>query len=400
MQHQVSSTDINSESAVDHLMALLAVEGLSGQEANVSQEIVRRLIDLGCQSSWIRHDTAHKRIGKNYQVGNLIVRMPGKGALKNAPRQMYSGHLDTVPLCRGAVPVLGGSRITSKGPTALGGDNRTAVAAMVTLVETLLSQAMPRPPITLLFTVGEESGLNGAKEVRLKDLGNPAMGFNIDGGDPSYAVVGAIGADRWVADVHGRSTHAGVYPEGGISATLIASRAIAKVADLGYFGKINIDGKQGTSNIGMFSGGEATNQVTDYVRITGECRSHSKSFLKKITAIYRNAFNESVNETVNNKGIKGQVDFIAERDYDAFKMSSKSEPVKRVKRALSEMGREAKLVIANGGLDANYLNLIGLPTVTLGAGQHAAHTIEEYVEVSEYLDGCRLLVNLAVGSDR
>jgi tripeptide aminopeptidase len=54
-----------------------------------------------------------------------------------------------------------------------------------------------------------------------------------------------------------------------------------------------------------------------------------------------------------------------------------------------------RLELADGGLDANYLNAKGLPTVTFGAGQHSPHTLDEYVDVKEYLGGCRLAVALA-----
>ena len=50
---------------------------------------------------------------------------------------------------------------------------------------------------------------------------------------------------------------------------------------------------------------------------------------------------------------------------------------------------------ANGGLDANWLNSKGIPTVTLGAGQHNAHTLKEYVDIGEYLLGCKLALALA-----
>ena len=50
---------------------------------------------------------------------------------------------------------------------------------------------------------------------------------------------------------------------------------------------------------------------------------------------------------------------------------------------------------ADGGLDANYLNARGLPTVTFGAGQHSPHTVDEYADLREYLGGCRLAVALA-----
>ena len=66
---------------------------------------------------------------------------------------------------RGAKPKREGDRIVSDGTTALGGDNRTGCAVLVTLVETLLKHKLPHPPITLLFTVREESGLHGAREL-------------------------------------------------------------------------------------------------------------------------------------------------------------------------------------------------------------------------------------------
>ena len=42
-------------------------------------------------------------------------------------------HLDTVPLCAGAVPVRKGKRIVPAGKTALGADNRTGVGCLVNL---------------------------------------------------------------------------------------------------------------------------------------------------------------------------------------------------------------------------------------------------------------------------
>lgn len=386
---------IDERRALDHLLALLKIEGLSGQEANIAAEIRQRLAQAGCKSSWIRHDNAHRRIGHGYQVGNLIVRIPGHGVLRREPRRLFSAHMDTVPLCRGAVPKLAGDRIIAAGATALGGDNRTAVAALVTVVEALLANKLPHPPLTFLFTVGEEVGLEGSKVVNLKDLGHPAFGFNVDGGHPDFAVIGAIGADRWQAHVYGRSSHAGVHPEHGISATLIASRAISAVAEQGFFGQIMIDEHFGTANVGAFRGGEASNQVTDYVLVTGECRSHSRAFLRTITSTYRKAFKGAARSVRNNRGEQGRVEFLAERDYNAFKMPATSEPVRRAKASIEALGGEPKLAIANGGLDANYLNSLGVPTVTLGAGQHNPHTIDEYIDIDEYTDGCRLLTRLA-----
>ena len=140
---------LDERRALKHLMDFLAIEGLSGREQAVATAVRKRLLAAGCKPAWIVEGEAPPG---DFQQGNLIVKMPGT---VKAPRRLFMGHMDTVPLCRGAVPVRKGQRIVSRGKTALGGDDRTAVACLVTLIETLLKKALPHPPLTILFTVGE-----------------------------------------------------------------------------------------------------------------------------------------------------------------------------------------------------------------------------------------------------
>ena len=139
------STKVNEKRSEKHLLDLLKVEGLSGREATVAAAIREKFIAAGCRPSWIRHDRVNRQIPDGdwggWEIGNLIVKIPGT---IRAPRRLFMGHMDTVPLCRGAVPIKKGNRIVSKGDTALGGDNRTACAALVTMVETLLKSEAPR----------------------------------------------------------------------------------------------------------------------------------------------------------------------------------------------------------------------------------------------------------------
>jgi tripeptide aminopeptidase len=375
-----------------HLLELLAIEGLSGREKRVAEAVRQRARAAGCRPAWIRYDDAHSRIPGDFETGNLIIRLPGT---VKAPRRMLSGHLDTVPLCRGAVPVRKNGRIVSKGKTGLGGDNRTAVACMVTVLETILHHELDHPPLTFLFTVGEEIGLWGARAVRLIDLGRPKLVVNNDGGSPADLAVGALGADRWEVDVIGRASHAGAHPDHGVSATLIASMAIADVAARGYFGKVRIKNRRGTSNIGIIRGGEATNQVTDQVYLKGESRSHDTRFVSEITSTYRKAFERAARKVKDNKGRCGKIRFRARTDYAPFHIDRKAPVVHLAVDAVRSLGLRPRLLSVDGGLDANHLTARGVPTVTLGAGQHRPHTVEEYVDVREYLDGCRLALELA-----
>ena len=385
---------INDTRALQHLMDLLRVEGLSGREGNVAALVRKKLLAAGCRPSWIRHDRAHKKIRGDYEIGNMIVRIPGT---IRAPRRLFMGHLDTVPLCRGAVPVRKGNRSGSKKATALGADNRTSVACIVTLVETLLKHDLPRPPLTVLLTVGEEVGLSGVRHASVRDLGQPSLGFNIDSGDPRVLVVGAIGAERWEVDVIGYSSHAAVHPEDGVSAIVIASRAIDEVARKGYFGKVRKGKKEGTSNVGIVRGGEATNQVTDRVYVMGESRSHQPAFRREITAVYRRAFEKAAKSVRNKAGRTGRVRFTAKADYEAYRLAGDAPVVRLAMDQIQAFRWKPSLLVVNGGTDANYLNAKGVPTVTLGAGQHHAHTVEEYADIKEYLGGCRLALALAQG---
>jgi tripeptide aminopeptidase len=389
----MKSSQVEKDHALKTLLDLLAIGGPTGQEGKVAAAITKKLIAAGCKKAWIKTDDAHKRLGDGYTCGNLIVLLPG--TVKSAPRIMFSAHMDTVPLCKGAIPVVKGNRIVSKGDTGLGGDDRSGCAAIVTMVETLLKYKLPHPPITLLFPIAEENGLNGSRMVRFKDLGHPAMGFNLDGQEPNEIVIGAMSAVRWKAEITGRSSHAGLAPHKGISAGLIAAKAMSSIAAQGYFGRIVKGNRKGTSNLGSMQGGEASNQVMDKAVLTGECRSHNPAFLEQIIKVYKASFEQAARSVTNDAGKCGSVRFTTVGDYRAFRLK-KSEPCVQIAgKAVKAVGLTPNPLVMDAGLDANNFNEKGLPTVTLGTGAHHFHQTDEYVDIKEYLTTCEVLLNIA-----
>jgi tripeptide aminopeptidase len=389
---------INADQAIARLMRFLAVPGVTGKEAAIARDVAAALREIGVPAAQIKHDDAHTKIPLPTEVGNLIVTLPGT---RPGPHRLFSTHLDTVPLCAGAVPVRKGAKIVPQSKTALGGDNRTGCAALVTLAATLIEKKLPHPPITLLFTVREESGLWGARYVDTKMLGPVTMGLNIDGGSPRELTLGALGADRWAVEIFGKASHAGVRPEHGISATMVAAHALADIHKAGWFGKISKSGHEGTSNVGPVgdgiggSAGQATNVVTDYVRIQGESRSHDAAFIGQITAAYAEAFKKAATKVTDVAGKSAKVKFTKNRDYHPFKLKATAPVVKLAESAGKSLGWEPKLRTSNGGLDANWLTKNGVPTITFGAGQNGIHTVEEWVNLDDYVDGCRFALALA-----
>ncbi|MCS7272442.1 MAG: M20/M25/M40 family metallo-hydrolase, partial [Gemmataceae bacterium] len=304
----------------------------------------------------------------------------------------------------GAEPKVEGRRVINlqEGKTALGGDNRTGCAVLVTLAAELIRQELPHPPLTLLFTVREESGLYGARYVNPADLGNPAFGFNVDGRCAAELTIGAIGADRWTVDIYGRASHAGVAPEKGISAAMILALAMQDIFRTGWWGKISKNGREGTCNIGYIgdahgrSAGNATNVIMDYVHVKGESRSHDAQFVREITAACQAAFQRAARKVKDCEDRTGRVVFQSRLDYLPFRLPDDAPVVQRAVRAAHAIGLTPTLRVTNGGLDANWLVKHGIPTVTFGAGQNEIHTVQEFIDLDEFDHACRLALALAV----
>src|SRR5205809_5071512 len=146
----MTEPNLDVDAAIARLLRFLAVEGVTGQEKAIGAEVVRHLVEAGVPRRAIRFDKANNHIPLPTQTGNRIATLPGT---RPGPRRLFMTHLDTVPLCSGAKPVRRGKRVEAAGDTALGGDNRTGVACLVTMVATLLGEQLPHPPLTVLFTV-------------------------------------------------------------------------------------------------------------------------------------------------------------------------------------------------------------------------------------------------------
>jgi len=391
----------DTQAALDRLMRFLSIEGVTGEEKAIAEDVAKALQEAGVPAEAIVYDDANTRIPVPTQTGNLIVKIPGRGALGNAEPIMFMTHLDTVPLCAGAKPRITGDKIVSGGDTALGGDNRTGCAVLVSLAAELAKQNLDHPPLVLVFCVREESGLWGARHINLDTLGPVSMGFNYDGSRPADVVTGAVGGDGWSVEIFGRASHAGVAPERGISASMVAAMALADAQANGWFGKVVKGDKAGTSNVGTIAGkdgrgaGDATNVVTDYCYVEGESRSHDMTFVDAITDAFEAAFVKAGKALVSSEGKTARVVFSRQRKYHSFSLDRDSAVVRRGIKGVEAIGLTPNPRLVNGGLDANYLSLHGIPTVTFGAGQNEAHTVDEWVDIPAFQNACRLAIALA-----
>jgi len=386
---------IDKERAVATVMELLSVPGVSCEERDIARKIVQILTRHGVPRKAIQFDDAHRKSPHGGNVGNLIVKLPGT---VRGPRRLLSAHMDTVPICRNAEPVLRGRAIVSaRNGTGTGADNRSGCGALVVAAIEILAQQLPHPPLTLLFTVQEEIGLVGARYVDARRLGSPKLAFNFDGGPPNCVEIGATGGYHLEIDVRGIPSHAGGRPERGVSAAMIAAVAMADLKKNGWFGLVMKHGVRGTSNIGTVHGGEATNVVMDHLHLTGECRSFSRALRRQIAAAYRRAFERAAENLVSSEGKHGSIRFKRTKKYEAFKLPRSSPSVNEVIRVLHRLRMKPTLEYSNGGLDANWLAEHGIHAATVGAGTLGAHTVKEKLVLSQYIGGCKVALGLATG---
>ena len=387
----------SESAALKLLMELIPIPGKSCEEAEIAQRIIKKAKAAGVPDAAIKIDSAHKKSPYGGDCGNLIIKL--KGTVK-APRRLLMAHIDTVPLCVGARPVRDGAIIRPKDSnTALGGDDRAGTTVLLSTLLTILKQKLQHPPLTFFWPVQEEIGLVGVKHVSVRDLGTPKLCFNWDGHSAAGITIGATGAFNIKIDVHGIAAHAGMHPELGIPAMGIASVAIADLIENGWHGLVEQGSKRGTCNLGIINGGDATNVVNDRCTIWGEVRSHDEKFRQRILKEIEKAFQRAAKKLKSADGKTGSFDFDWDVKYPAFLISKKEACVQAAKQAVEKTDLEPHFIVANGGLDANYLSDHGFPTVTLGCGETNVHTTSEHVVIEDFLNACRIALHLATDTE-
>ena len=137
------------------LVDMMETDAVSGNEKAVAVKLRSALEAMGFNVSM---DDAGASFGGN--CGNLFAYRNGElpGAL------LFSAHMDRVPNGFGIRPSLRDGVLYSDGTTILAADDLAGVCAVLNGLRILLSDRTPSlPRLEVLFTVGEETGLWGAK---------------------------------------------------------------------------------------------------------------------------------------------------------------------------------------------------------------------------------------------
>lgn len=353
---------INKARLVKDFLNWIQIDSETGDEANIQQLLKKKFEYLGLE---VEEDNAKEKTG--FGANNLICTLPGN---PKYPMIYFTAHMDTVVPGKGVKPIVTEEEITSDGTTILGADDKTGIAAIIETIQVLKDENIDHGPIQFVITVGEESGLVGAKALE-RSMIKAKFGYALDSDGPvGNIIVAAPTQMKLLATVRGKTAHAGIAPEKGISAITLAAKAIAKMP----LGRID---KETTANIGRFQGGQKTNIVCDEVEILAEARSLEPAKVQGQIDKMIEAFESVASE------MGGSVEVETDVMYPGFKQVDGDLVVEIAKRAAKAINRTPVLKTSGGGSDANIIAGFGIPTVNLAVGYRDIHTKSETMPIDE-----------------
>ncbi len=371
---------INPKRLKGFFLDLVKIDSHSREEKEVAAYIRTHLEALGVDVSM---DDTGEKIGGN--CGNLFARIRGSLAEKVEPL-LFCAHMDTVVPGKGVKPIEEHGLFHSSGDTILGADDKSGVAAMLEMVHVLKENNLEFGEIELLFTVAEEIGLMGAKNFDTSILKSKRAYF-LDTENVFNIGIGAPSAYRMTYRVFGQEAHAGLSPEKGLSAILVAAKAIQAMP----LGRID---EETTANIGVIEGGTATNIITKLVTLRGEARSHNMGKLEKQVKDMRQAFEWAADKTIaiiDGEPVRARIEETRSLEYQAFRIPEESFTYQLAFNAGAELGIKMLPEVSGGGSDANVFNALGIESVILGTGMQEPHTVKEFMRFDDMLNCTRVI---------
>lgn len=168
-----------------HFLSLTQIPRPSGQKKQIGDFLVAYGKSLGLETL-------------QDNIGNVLIRKPASPGLENHPGVILQGHMDMVPQKNNDIdfdfttdPIracVDGEWVTAQG-TTLGADNGIGVATAMAVLE---DKSLVHPPLEVLVTVDEETGMYGAFDLQPAWLQGKIL-LNLDSEAEGELYVGCAG---------------------------------------------------------------------------------------------------------------------------------------------------------------------------------------------------------------
>ncbi|MBL7918782.1 MAG: peptidase T [Bacteroidia bacterium] len=372
------------------------------KQKNLAKVLVEELIEMGIKDAEMdEHGYVYATIESNTS--------------KKVPTICFCSHMDTSPDCSGTnvKPVIhkkydgkdivlpndntqiikfkehpaladqiGNDIVTADGTTLLGADNKAGLAEIMDAAHYLMNHPeVKHGKIRLLFTPDEEIG-RGADKVNIKKL-NAEFGYTMDGETLGHVENETFSADGVSIKIKGFPTHPGFAKDKMQHAIKIAAQIVSKIP---------VDKTPETTEKKQpFMHPVAINGSLEEVEIKFIIRAFDTPTLLALEEELR-----QITVDVLSHYNKCSYEFVVSQQYRNMKdvLNTCPQVVDYALEAIKRTGVTPVLSSIRGGTDGSRLSFMGLPCPNIYAGEHAFHSKQEWVSVSDMQKATETIVHL------
>jgi acetylornithine deacetylase/succinyl-diaminopimelate desuccinylase-like protein len=360
--------DRNHESILREWVAITEINAPSGQEQQRAKYVESLLRKYHLDE--IRYDA----------TGNLIAVRKGTGG---GPVIVFDAHLDTV--FQSGLQIKATIRNGKIYAPGIGDDTRNVEALLATIRALNEAKIKTKGDLVFVFTVQEETTMNGARAYVTENKGKIDQYIALDGGYEGFTYAG-IGINWYRHHFLGPGGHTRSRTP-PYSASLPLARAIERISLL----KVPTN-PSSNLNIGMLGGAEVVNAKASDAWFTVDLRSTSN----EVIADLEKQIQLILNEEAARVGMKVKTDIISASPAATIPGHRESYLVRMSEAVHRVMGFDPP--IGNAGSNNSSAALLeGISSISTGAGPcEGSHSLSENCEIEPLYKGIKKILLLEV----
>lgn len=277
---------------------------------------------------------------------------------------------------------IGHTLVTTSGDTVLGCDDKGGIAAIMTMLEEIISENLPHGEIHVAFTPDEEIG-TGILSFDLKQF--PVdYAYTVDGGSYTEFSYENFNAASAKVTFKGFEIHPGSAKDRMINASKLAMEFNSMLPVM--MAPEHTEKYEGFNHLTHMEG-ETGHATLHYI-----LRNHSSEILASQKKDFINAQN-----LINQKYGEGSCELIIKDSYKNMReiIECDMRCVDKALAAYKALGFEVFVDPIRGGTDGARLTFMGIPTPNIGTGGYNFHGIHEYADMDEMHNVVKILKAIA-----
>lgn len=277
---------------------------------------------------------------------------------------------------------IGQDLVFTDGTTLLGGDDKAAIASLMTLAEYYLTNPQEEHgAIQIAFTPDEEVG-GLAKDLNFERFGAD-LAYTIDGDYVGYYSYETFNATEAQLFIKGLNVHPGTAKDIMVNAVEIGSEFISMLPDLER--PWHTSGREGFYHPHYFNGNVENAVVYCLIRDHDDTRFEERiEYIKKCVVQLEKKYGQGCIELKFANGYRS--------------MKKVVEPVMHMidylVEAIKDSGVTPTCLAFRGGTDGSAISQRGLPCPNISAGYENGHSRFEFVPIQAMEKNVEILINL------